>query len=64
MIGRDFFKRLRLLNGRTETIKTRFELNEAGQLVEHVTVETHDKSTGTTRKPQVHRRPTRGRTAG
>jgi hypothetical protein len=36
MIGRDFFRSLRLLNGRTETIKTRFELNENGRLVEHV----------------------------
>lgn len=43
MIGRDFFKRLRLLNGRTETIKTRFELNQAGQLVEHVTLQTFDR---------------------
>ena len=43
MIGRDFYKRQRLLNGRSETIRTRFELNQAGQLVEHVTVETHDR---------------------
>ena len=27
MIGREFVKRLRLLQGRSETIKTRFELN-------------------------------------
>ena len=43
MIGREFVKRLRLLHGRSETIKTRFELDKAGGLVEHVTVETHDK---------------------
>jgi hypothetical protein len=43
MIGRDFYKQLRLLNGRSETIRTRFELNQDGQLVEHVTLETHDK---------------------
>jgi hypothetical protein len=43
MIGREFVKRLRLLNGRSETIRTRFELDKAGALVEHVTVETHDK---------------------
>ena len=43
MIGRDFVKRLRLLHGRSETVKTRFELDKAGRLVEHVTVETHDK---------------------
>ena len=43
MIGREFVKRLRLLHGRSETIKTRFELDKAGGLVEHVTIETHDK---------------------
>ena len=43
MIGREFVKRLRLLYGRTETVKTRFELDKTGRLVEHVTVETHDK---------------------
>jgi len=43
MIGREFVKRLRLLHGRSETIKTRFELDKAGGLVEHVTLETHDK---------------------
>jgi hypothetical protein len=42
MIGREFLKRLRLLSGRSETIKTRYELDESGRLVEHVTVETHD----------------------
>jgi hypothetical protein len=45
MIGRDFYKRLRLLNGRSETIRTRFELTHAGELVEHVTLETHDNPT-------------------
>jgi hypothetical protein len=43
MIGREFVKRLRLLHGRSETIRTRFELDKAGGLVEHVTLETHDK---------------------
>jgi hypothetical protein len=43
-IGRTFYKRLRLLNGRSETVTTRFELDEAtGQLVEHVTMQTHDR---------------------
>jgi hypothetical protein len=42
MMGREFVKWLRLLHGRTESIKTRFELNTDGQLVEHVIVETHD----------------------
>lgn len=61
MIGRDFYKRLRLLNGRSETIRTRFEFNSAGRLVEHVTVETHDPpSARTSSSAQVHRRPSRG----
>ena len=47
MIGREFHKRLRLLEGRTETITTRFELTDAGYLVEHVSLETHDRRTGT-----------------
>ena len=43
LIGRTFYKRLRLLNGRSETVTTRFELDEVtGQLVEHVTMQTHD----------------------
>jgi hypothetical protein len=42
MIDREFTKRIRLLNGRHETIKTRFEL-EAGRLVEHVVLETFDR---------------------
>lgn len=42
IIGRTFYKRLRLLNGGSETVTTRFELDEAtGQLVEHVTMQTH-----------------------
>lgn len=42
MIGRTFYKRLRLPNGRSECVTTRFELDEAtGQLVEHVTMQTH-----------------------
>jgi hypothetical protein len=52
MIGREFFKRLRLLNGRSETIKTRFELNSAGRLVEHIIVETHDMPTPVERRDQ------------
>jgi hypothetical protein len=47
MIGREFRKRLRLLRGRSETITTRFELTDQGQLVEHVSLETHDRRTGT-----------------
>jgi hypothetical protein len=43
MIGREFVKRVRLLHGRSETVKTRFELDKAGRLIEHVAVETHDK---------------------
>ncbi|MBV9725345.1 MAG: hypothetical protein JO299_09240 [Gammaproteobacteria bacterium] len=43
-IVRTFYKRLRLLNGRSETVTTRFELDEAtGQLVEHVTMQTHGR---------------------
>jgi hypothetical protein len=43
MIGREFLKRLRLLNGRHETIKTRYELSDSLGLVEHVELETHDR---------------------
>lgn len=43
MIGREFVKRLRLLYGRSETITTCFGINDKGQLVEHIVVETHDK---------------------
>ena len=57
MIGRDFCKTLRLLNGRSATIRTRFELNQAGQLVEHVTVQTRDGPAPTPRPaPPVDRR--------
>jgi hypothetical protein len=42
MLGREFVKRIRLLMGRTETVKTRFDLNKDGTLVEHVALETHD----------------------
>ena len=45
MIGREFVKHLRLRHGRIETIRTRFELNKGGELVEHITVETHDRPT-------------------
>jgi hypothetical protein len=31
MIGREFVKRLRLLQGRSETIKTRRELDKSGR---------------------------------
>jgi len=52
MIDRTFFKRLRLLAGRSETITTRFELDGTGRLVEHVTVQTFDAlPAGTTRPP-------------
>ena len=47
MIGREFRKRLRLLQGRSETITTRFELTDTGHLVEHISLETHDRRTGT-----------------
>ena len=63
MIGRDFFRHLRLLNGRTETVRTRFELNEAGRLVEHVYlwVEANDKRpTGTAGSAQPHSGHTSG----
>ena len=43
MLGREFAKRIRLVMGRTETVKTRFDLDKNGALVEHVIVETHDK---------------------
>lgn len=46
MIGREFRRRLRLLQGRSETITTRFELNDDGELIEHVSLETHDRRTG------------------
>jgi hypothetical protein len=40
MIDREFRKNLRLLNGRHETIRTKFEVATVG-LVEHVILETH-----------------------
>jgi hypothetical protein len=43
MLNKEFVKLLRLLKGRSEVIRTRFELDGArGCLVEHVTLETHD----------------------
>jgi hypothetical protein len=45
MIGREFVKRIKLLFGRTETIRTTFDLNKAGKLVENIVVETHDAPT-------------------
>jgi hypothetical protein len=43
IVGRTFYKRLRLPNGRSERVTTRFELDEAtGQLVEHITMQTHE----------------------
>ena len=42
MIGRDFYKHLKLLGGRSETIRTRFEFDSAGRLVEHIGVWTQD----------------------
>jgi hypothetical protein len=65
MIGREFRRRLRLLQGRSETITTRFELTDAGHLVEHISMETHDRRTGmrpdTRRVPVDRRRDSTGR---
>jgi hypothetical protein len=47
MLGREFVKRIRLLMGRTETVRTRFDLDKNGALVEHVVLETHDKPNNT-----------------
>jgi hypothetical protein len=59
MIGREFLKRLRLVGGRSETIRTRFELDGLGRLVEHVVIETHDRfAVVPENRVQVHRRPT------
>jgi hypothetical protein len=49
MLGREFVKRIRLLMGRTETVRTRFDLNNDGVLVEHVVVETSDGLGGAAR---------------
>jgi hypothetical protein len=43
MIGRKFVKQLRLRGGRVETITTRFELDPQGGLIEHVTIEVHER---------------------
>jgi len=45
MIGREFRRQLRLLQGRSETITTRFELTDTGHLVEHISLETRDRRT-------------------
>jgi hypothetical protein len=50
VLGREFVKRIRLLLGRTETVRTRFELKDDGRLVEHVTLETHDARRGGCRR--------------
>jgi hypothetical protein len=42
MLDRNFYRRVRLLRGREESISFRFELDEDDQLVEHVTVEVPD----------------------
>ena len=54
MFGREFVKRLRLLHGRSATIRTRFELDKAAGLLEHVTVETHGRNRR--RRGMAHRR--------
>jgi len=68
MIGREFRKRVRLRHGRSETITTRYELDTAGHLIEHVTLETNERRTGTLDMPQVYlwadRRRTSGRSGG
>ena len=57
MIGREFFKRLRLMGGRSETIRTRFELDGLGRLVEHVVIETHDRfAVAPQERTHAHRR--------
>jgi hypothetical protein len=43
MIGREFVRRLRWSHGRIETVTTRFELDNAGQLIEHVTLEVQER---------------------
>jgi hypothetical protein len=52
MIDREFTKRIRLLNGRHETIKTKFQL-EAGQLVEHVELQTYDRPAHADKTPSA-----------
>jgi hypothetical protein len=43
MIGREFVRRLRWSHGRIETVTTRFELDEQGQLIEHVIMEVQER---------------------
>jgi hypothetical protein len=59
VIGREFIKKMKLLNGRSETIMNRYEMDKAGRLVEHVQLETHDRPKGTLDAPAPHgvRRP-------
>ena len=58
MIGRTFYKRFRLLNGRSETVTTRFELDEAtGQLIEHVTMQTLEAPVESTAQSARARKP-------
>lgn len=61
MIGREFRKRMRLLNGRSETITWRFELDQVGRLVEHVELETHDRPTGKLPSGSPQAQPPRSR---
>jgi len=63
MIGREFRKRLRLRQGRSETITTRYELDKAGRLIEHVTLETNERRTGTVDMPEVYLQADRRRTS-
>lgn len=64
MIGREFRKRLRLLQGRSETITTRYELDKAGRLIEHVTLETNERRTATLDTPLVYLHTDRRQTSG
>jgi len=61
MIGREVRKWLRLHQGRSETITTRYELDKAGRPVEHVTLETNDSRTDA---PHVYLHGDRRRTSG
>ena len=58
MIGREFVKHLRLPFGRSELIRTRFQLNEQGKLVEHVSLETHGQVPDSV-KPLLKPRPSK-----
>lgn len=55
MIGREFVRRLRWSHGRIETVTTRFELDEQGRLIEHVTLEVQERPafTATPAAPQA-----------